>query len=104
MKTEEQIQEEVARTRIPKQGEILGRAIQMLGANKIRVQSEDGLTRVCRIPGKMKKSIWIRLGDLVLIEPWSVQPKERADIIWKYTRTQASWMERKGYLKNLRID
>lgn len=97
----EQEQAEIARIRIPKQGEILGLAVQMLGAGRIRVECEDGLTRICRIPGKMKKRVWIKLGDLVMVEPWKVQSEERADIIWRYTSTQTKWLRKKGYVKKL---
>ncbi len=96
-------QEEISRIRLPKEGEIFGVVVEMLGARKIRVESDDGLTRLCRIPGRMKKRIWIRVGDLVLIQPWKVQPKERADVVWRYTPTQASWLKRNGYLKNIEI-
>lgn len=97
-------QEEIARTKIPRQGEIFGVVLAMLGAGRLSVECEDGLTRICRIPGKIVKRIWIRVGDLVLVEPWKVQEKERADIIWRYTRTQASWLKRKGYVKKLSIE
>lgn len=97
----EQEQAEIARIRIPKQGEVLGLAVQMLGAGRIRVECEDGLTRICRIPGKLRKRVWIKLGDLVMVEPWKVQPEERADIIWRYTSTQANWLRKKGYVKNV---
>ena len=48
--------------------------------------------------GKMKKRIWIREGDVVLVKPWEFQSDERADIVWRYTRTEANWLERRGYL------
>lgn len=102
--TPEQIEEEIARTRIPRTGEVLGLVIAMVGAGKMTVSCEDGLTRLCRIPGKIRKRVWVRAGDLVLVGPWSVQPKERGDIIWRYTRTQAGWMKKKGYVKNLAIE
>lgn len=51
-----------------------------------------------RIPGSMKKKTWIREGDVVIVVPWDFQ-KEKADVIWKYTRPQVDWLERKGYLK-----
>ncbi len=97
----EQEQAEIARIRIPKQGEILAIAVQELGASRIRVECEDGFTRMGRIPGRLKKKVWIKLGDLVMVEPWKVQSDEKADIVWRYTRTQANWLKRKGYIKKL---
>jgi len=97
-------QEEIAKIRIPKQGEILGLAISMVGGSKIVVECSDGKTRLCRIPGKIRKKIWIRVGDVVLVTPWVVQSDERGDIVWRYTKTQANWLKRKGYTKNLNIE
>jgi translation initiation factor 1A len=54
----------------------------------------DGKSRLGRIPGKLKKRMWIREGDLVIIKPWEFQD-EKADIIWRYTKTQASYLSRK---------
>ncbi|MEM3505722.1 MAG: translation initiation factor eIF-1A [Archaeoglobaceae archaeon] len=51
-----------------------------------------------RIPGKMRKKIWIKEGDVVIVVPWSFQ-NDRADIVWRYTNPQVEWLERKGYLK-----
>jgi translation initiation factor 1A len=99
--TPEQEQEEIARIKMPRPPEVFGVAIEMLGAGKIRVECDDGLTRICRIPGKMRKRVWVRLGDLILVEPWTVQSHERADVAWKYTRTQANWLKRKGLLKKV---
>ena len=46
----------------------------------------------------MKKRIWIREGDVVLVKPWDFQSDQKADVIWRYTRTESNWLERKGYL------
>jgi translation initiation factor 1A len=100
-RTPEQLAEEIARTRIPKEGEILGRVLATLGAGKLTVECDDGKTRLCRIPGKIRKRVWVRVGDLVIVEPWKVQSHERADIVWRYTNTQTEWLKRKGYLKRL---
>jgi len=99
--TPEQEQEEIARIKMPRPPEVFGVVIEMLGSGKMRVDCDDGLSRICRIPGKMRKRVWVRLGDLILLEPWSVQSHERADVAWKYTRTQANWLKRKGYLKKI---
>ncbi len=100
-KTQEQIEQEIARTRIPQKGEILGVLIEMLGSGRIRLECEDGFTRICRIPGKIRRRLWMRAGDLILVEPWKVQSNERADVLWKYTPTQANWLKKKGFLKKV---
>jgi len=70
----------------------------LLGSNRLRVRCLDGHERMARIPGKMKKRIWIRQGDIVIVVPWSFQD-EKADVVWRYTAPQVDWMVRKGYLK-----
>jgi len=70
----------------------------MLGANRMIVQCMDGVKRMARIPGKMRKRVWINVGDVVIVVPWEFQD-EKADVVWKYTRPQVAWLERKGYLK-----
>jgi len=99
--TPEQLEAELSRTRIPKSGEILGLVLATLGCGKMTVECDDGKTRMCRIPGKIRKRVWVRIGDLVIVEPWHVQADERADIVWRYTQTQTEWLKRKGYTKKL---
>ncbi len=93
--------EEFTRVRLPQKSanEILGTVESLLGANKLRVRCMDGVVRLTRIPGKIKKRIWIREGDVIIIVPWSFQ-NEKADIIWKYSAPQVNWLERKGFLKS----
>ena len=80
-----------------KAGEILGTVESMLGANHLKVRCMDGTVRTVRIPGKMKKRVWIREGDVVIVVPWEFQD-EKADVKWRYTRPQVAWLERKGFL------
>jgi translation initiation factor 1A len=91
--------QEVRRVRTPRRGEIPGVVEQIMGHGKLKVRCADGHIRLGRIPGKMKKRIWIREGDVVLVKPWEFQSEEKADIVWRYTRTESNWLERKGYLK-----
>jgi len=92
---------EIARIRLPKEGEVIGIVEMMLGGDKMKVICDDGKTRICRIPGKLRKRVWVGAGDMVLVQPWKVQTDERGDIIFRYTPTQANWLRRKGYLKTL---
>lgn len=95
---------ELARIRTPRQGEVLGTIEMMLGADKLRVICDDGNTRICRIPGRLRKKVWMGAGDLVLLQPWKVQTNERGDIIFRYTSTQANWLKRKGFIKTISIE
>ena len=87
------------RVRTPrrKRGEIFALADQLLGASRIKVMCEDGMSRMGRIPGKIKKRMWIREGDLLIILPWEFQA-EKANILYRYTRTQASVLSRKNMI------
>lgn len=97
-------EEEISRIRRPRDNEVLAVVTQMLGSDKLRVQCEDEKERIARIPGRMRKRVWIRVGDLILVEPWSVMSDERADVAWKYTPTQARWMQRNGMLKHISVE
>jgi translation initiation factor 1A len=98
-------EEEILRTPYPnkKAGEMFGIADQLLGASRIKVMCADGKSRMGRIPGKIRKRMWIREGDLVIIKPWEFQD-DKADIKYRYTKTQASYLSRKKILpKNLDV-
>ncbi len=90
-------EEDVSRIRMPnvKEGEMFGIADQLLGASKIRVMCEDGVSRMGRIQGRIKKRMWIREGDLLIISIWDFQP-DKCDIKFRYTRTQAMNLSRRN--------
>ncbi|MDA4123554.1 MAG: translation initiation factor eIF-1A [Thaumarchaeota archaeon] len=84
---------------MPQQGEILGRVVKISGGNQVIVACMDGKTRLCRIRGKMKRRMWIRERDIVLVSPWDFDNK-RADIMWRYIKDHADWLQNNGYLEN----
>jgi len=92
--TEEELKELV----LPGEGQFLGIVDQMLGYDRLKVKCADGHERLCRIRGKMKRRVWIKTGDVVLVAPWDFQYDSRGDILWRYTESQAEWLRRKGYL------
>jgi len=83
---------------LPATTDVLGVAVKMLGFDRIMVKCQDWHERLCRIRGKIKRRVWIREGDIVLVSPWDFQSDTRGDIIWRYTRGQADWLRKKGYL------
>ena len=89
---------ELSKVVYPGEGEILGIATKMLGYDRIMVKCQDGKERLCRIRGKMKRRVWIREGDVVVVSPWDFQKDKRGDLTWRYTRGQAEMLRRKGYL------
>lgn len=91
-------EEEMEDLVLPVKNDVLGVAIKMLGYDRVKVKCQDGNERLCRIRGKMKRRVWIREGDIVLVSPWDFQSEKRGDIFWRYTRTQAEWLRKKGYL------
>lgn len=88
------------KVRIPRKEkrEILATVESLLGANRVRLNCTDGVIRIGRITGSMKKDTWLRVGDLVIAIPWDFQDT-KADVIWKYTRQQVNWLQDKGYFK-----
>jgi translation initiation factor 1A len=82
---------------LPQQGEILGRVVKISGGNQVIVNCVDGVTRLCRIRGKMKRRMWIRERDIVLVSPWDFDNKH-ADIMWRYIKDHADWLQNNGYL------
>jgi translation initiation factor 1A len=92
-------QEEPIRVRTPRAGEILGTIEELLGASRFNVKCTDGKKRLCRIPGKFRKRINVRIGDIVLVTPWDVESDTKGDIEWIYTRTQAEWLRSRGFIK-----
>ncbi len=93
--------QEFVRVKLPQGREVLGILDQRLGASRMRVRCLDGNTRVCRIPGRMKRKLWVREGDIVLVEPWEFGGNEKGDIIYKYSKSQIQWLKNKGFLKKL---
>jgi translation initiation factor 1A len=83
---------------LPSANDILGVAIKLLGYDRVLVKCQDGHERLCRIRGKMKRRVWIREGDVVLVSPWDFQTDKRGDLIWRYTRAQAETLRRKGHI------
>lgn len=89
----------VLRVRLPRGKEVLGILESRLGACRMAIKCLDGKSRVCRIPGRFKRGLWLREGDVVLVEPWDFQGDEKGDIVFKYSLAAIEWLRKKGFLK-----
>ena len=92
------------RIRVPlpnrKVNEMFAIADQMLGGRRVRAICEDGEVRISRIPGKMRRRQWVREEDLIVVQPWEYQD-DRANVITRYSKTQAMYLSRKGQLPSI---
>jgi translation initiation factor 1A len=98
---QERIDEEIRRVRLPRDGQVLGIVDTRLGGSRMKVVCLDGKTRVCRIPGRLKRKLWVREGDVLLIEPWDLSSEDKGDVIFKYKPTQVDFLKKKGLLKQI---
>jgi len=86
------------RVRTPQSNQLLGVIEERLGNRRSKVRCSDGNIRICRIPGRVRRRMWTREGDIVLIEPWSVQTNERGDLIYGYSKPQIEWLQKRHFL------
>lgn len=82
----------------PGPDDVYGVVVKMYGYDRVLVECSDGKTRLCRIRGQLKRRIWIKEGDLVLVSPWDFQRDKRGDVWWRFTRGQALKLAEKGVL------
>jgi translation initiation factor 1A len=91
---------QISRIKLPRGKEIFGVVEQRLGGSRMKVKCLDAKTRITRIPGRLKRSLWVREGDIVIVEPWEFD-ETKGDILYKYTPTQTGYLKTKGHLKKL---
>ena len=88
----------IKRAPLPKKEQVIGIIERRLGGNKMMVSCLDGKSRNCRVPGRLKRALWLRPEDVVIIEPWELD-KDRGDVVLKYKKNQIAWLKKNGYLE-----
>ncbi len=94
------LEQQIARIKLPRGRQCFGIVQQRLGGSRMRVICLDEKKRICRIPGRLKRKLWLREGDIVLIEPWEFN-NEKGDLIFKFNPSAVQWLKKQGHLKNL---
>lgn len=90
------------RVRLPVGREVLGIVQQRLGASRMRVLCLDGKERICRIPGRLRRKLWVRENDVVIVEPWGIGGEKSGDVIHKYrSKAEVDFLKKKGHLKKV---
>ena len=99
---------EVTRVKFPNKrlGEMFGRIVGVLGNDRMEVFCEDGKHRMGRIRGKIKKRVWIRIADLVIVNPWEWETETpgkmgKCEISWRYMKHEISWLERRNRIPEI---
>lgn len=94
----------VIRVRTPREGEVIGVVDQRVGGNRTIVKCLDDKERNCRIPGALRRKLWIRPGDIVIVKSWEFEGDKKGDILFKYTPAQIEFLKRKGLLNEIQSE
>jgi translation initiation factor 1A len=97
-------QPQIVRVRLPRGNQTIGQVETRLGGGRMRVRCYDGHTRVCKIPGGLKRGLWVRPDDTVLVEPWEFGGDEKGNVIYKYRPAQVEWLRKRGHIKEVTVD
>ena len=81
-------------------GEIFAVAETFQGGSRLQLICEDGERRMGRIPGKLRRRMWVRENDLLIVVPWSFQDS-KADVKFRYTPTQTANLKKLGKIPEI---
>ena len=85
-------------------GQEYGQVTKMLGSSRVRISCFDNKERLGIICGKMRKRVWIEIGDIILISLRDFQD-DKADVIGKYSAEEARQLKRLGEIPlNAKLD
>ncbi|MBD3255010.1 MAG: translation initiation factor 1A [Candidatus Lokiarchaeota archaeon] len=87
-------------------GEMFARVVEIYGNDRMEVFAEDSKHYIGRIRGKIKKRVWIRKGDLVIVNPWEFETETKdkmgkCEITWRYTKSEISWLNRNNKIPQI---
>lgn len=86
------------RVKMPRGREVIGIISQRVGGSRMLVSCMDGKTRNGKVPGKLRRGLWLREGDVVIVEPWEFD-NEKAQILFKYSKVAIYKLKKDGLLK-----
>lgn len=80
---------------LKEEGQEYAQCTKMLGNGRIEVACFDGVKRLATIRGKMRKKVWVNVGDIVLLGLRDFQDT-KADVILKYMPDEARQLQKQG--------
>lgn len=78
-------------------GQEYAQVTKMLGNGRVEAMCFDGAKRLCHIRGKLRKKVWINLGDIILLGLRDYQDN-KADVILRYNPDEARSLKAYGEL------
>lgn len=60
-----------------------------LGGSHLQVKCDDGVERMCVIPGKFRKRVWVAKDDIILVGVRSFQD-DKVDMYYKYNAAEVN--------------
>jgi len=79
------------------EGTILCVVQRLIGAGYVEVLCTDNETYMARIPGKMRRKVWIKEGDVILFLPWGTRDK-KGDVVHRYEREEVKFLLDSGLI------
>lgn len=80
---------------IREDGQLYARVTKMLGNGRLLATGSDGVERMCKIRGSMRKREWVRVGDTVLVALRHYQD-EKADVVFRYNDAEVHRLRHLG--------
>lgn len=92
--------EQKVRVRLPRDREVVGLIDQRVGGSRMLIKCSDGKTRNCKVPGRLRRKLWLREGDYVIVNPWEFDDT-KGDIMFKFTPPAVAVLKKKGLLDGI---
>jgi len=89
------------RVRRLREGQVIGKITQRYGGNRMEIRGTDGKLRNCRVPGRYKRRLWLRPGDIVIIEPWK-DDDSKGDVVYKFYPNEINQLRKSGIMDSLK--
>lgn len=83
------------------EGQHYAQATKVLGSGRFIVICDDGIERIGKLRGSMRRSEWVSVGTLVLISlrDFGDHASDKADILHRYSDTAAKQLRKYGELE-----
>jgi len=72
-----------------------GQVTKLLGNCRLEVACFDGVSRLCHIRGSMRKKVWIKMNDVVLVSLREFE-QAKADIIYKFEIPEINFLKKEN--------